>query len=239
MRTLTAILLLLLAQPALAESQDDYPGVSDPFGDPGQYEFAEDEREDKEFFHLGRYMMIGLDAGVGIFTGALGTTTAPGPSIGLRLVYFFDKSIALEAAGHFSNHIENIIGQSQSQAAQIEVNMIPLTLGFRYYFDTKSAPKAIAIANPYLVGGGGAYIRQQTVLQQAGLQSNVENTTTNAFGGFGGAGVEFQIYRRHVYLGVDLRYHLVFFPDEADGLVFEQDRAGDYFTGLVTLTYNF
>ena len=50
-------------------------GVSDPFGDPTNYEFQEDEKEDKEFFHLGRYVMFGVDLGAGIYTGGLGATT--------------------------------------------------------------------------------------------------------------------------------------------------------------------
>ena len=51
---------------AFAESQgSDYKGISDPFGDPTAYEFAEDEKADKEFIHLGRCLMLGNDFGLG------------------------------------------------------------------------------------------------------------------------------------------------------------------------------
>ena len=246
MRTLFLVLAglwaLCAALPSQAESQgSDYRGIQDPFGDPASYEFADDEKEDKEFFHLGRYMMLGVDVGAAIFTGGLGVTTEPGMYIGGRLIYFFDKSIAFEGAGHFSQH-RDLINPDATTLLDLDVVMIPINVGFRYYFDTKSAPKAIAIANPYLAFGGGAYIKQETVVDQKGF-NNVSGGSTTSFGGYGGGGVEFTIYRRHVYLGLDLRYHLVFFPGEGDetfdGTLNPGDRAGDYFTTALMLTYNF
>src|SRR5262249_30149836 len=84
---------------AESQSNGDYKGVTDPFGDPSNYEFSEDEKEDKEFFHLGRYVMLGADVGIGAFTGGLGRTANPGLYIGAHMMYFFDKSIAFEIAG--------------------------------------------------------------------------------------------------------------------------------------------
>ncbi|MFM8313066.1 MAG: hypothetical protein ACKOA8_02165, partial [Deltaproteobacteria bacterium] len=65
---------------------------------------------------------------------------------------------------------------------------------------------------------------------------------TNSFGGYFGGGAEFNIYRKHIYLGVDIRYHLVFFPDEDDTYddqVEPGTNSGDYFSTLLTLTFNF
>lgn len=224
-----------------AESQgNEYKGVADPFGDPANYEFSEDEKEDKEFFHLGRYLMFGVAGGMALFTGGLGTSAGPGPYFAGRLVYFFDKSIALEASVGYSSHLDQVRDAS-SAGFDYDTSITSFTAGFRYYFDTKSAPKAIAIANPYLSFGGGFYIRGQTLLQQIGFPG-VSDTHTNSFGGFGGAGVEFNIYRRHIYLGLDLRYHMIFFPDENEtynGKLNIGARAGDYLVPGVTLTYNF
>lgn len=240
-----AIFLALLcsAFSAYAESQgSDYKGVTDPFGDPANYEFAEDEREDKEFFHLGRYIMFGVDLGAGIFTGGLGKTNTPGFMIGGRIVYFFDKSFAMEASIHYSNHTDSLTGLTGGEA-RIDTNLIPILFAFRYYFDTKNAPKAIAIANPYLVLGGGLYMRSQNVIAQTtDFTFDQTSTSTNSFGGCAGAGAEFNVYRKHIYLGADFRYHMVFFPDEDQtyrGKVAEGDRGGDFFSALMTITYNF
>lgn len=222
-----------------AESQQgDYPGVTDPFADPSQYEFNEEEKEDKEFFHLGRFLMFGVDGGAGIFTGGLGTSAGAGMMLGARLLYFFDKSLAIEGRFHFSQHLDVIIGQSQN--ADRDVQMMSFGGGFRFYFDTKSAPRAIAIANPYLAAGAGVYMRNQAMI--SGTMPLPAFESDSSFGGFAGGGIEFLIYRKHVYLGVDIRYHLVFFSDENDtlsGQVFDGDRAGDYLNTLVTLTYSF
>lgn len=240
---LTSVLVTMLAfSPAVqAESQgNDYKGVADPFGDPANYEFAEDEREDKEFFHLGRYLMLGAAVGGGIFTGGLGVSTSPGPYVAGRLIYFFDKSLALEAGFAYSFHLDQVRGLAGG-GFDYDSTITGFTAGFRYYFDTKSAPKAIAIANPYLIIGGGFYLRSQVLVATDGFPE-VTDTNNSNFGGFGGGGVEFSIYRRHIYLGLDLRYHLIFFPDENEtygGKVADGERAGDYLTPAVTLTYNF
>jgi len=220
-----------------AESQgNDYKGITDPFGDPSNYEFSEDEREDKEFFHLGRYLMLGVDFGLGLYTGGLGKITTPGLMVGAKLVYFFDKSIAFEGAIHYTRQTKTLLLNSQDNI--IDTTLVPITGAFRYYFDTKSAPKAIALANPYLVAGGGVYMRSEVVV--AGVDA--DPASSNSFGGFIGGGSEFNIYRKHIYLGIDLRYHFVFFNDEEEtfgGLVEPGTNAGDYFTSLITLTFNF
>ncbi len=237
--TLVGFLTTLSPVTARAESQDsDYKGVTDPFSDPTNYEFAEDEKEDKEFFHLGRYLMLGVDTGVGIFTGQMGSTAKPGFYVGVKLIYFLDKSFALEAAGHYSKHVQSVIPDA-ARVLELDVTLIPITAGFRYYFDTKAAPKAIAIANPFLAFGAGAYIREQRVLQDTAAVLDGGAATSSAFGGYGGAGVEFSIYRRHLYLSFDLRYHLIFFNDEGEKFFTDGDRGGDYFTGVIGFTYNF
>jgi hypothetical protein len=246
----TLRLLLLIAvlgvcwcapRSALAESQgNDYKGITDPFGDPTNYEFAEDEKEDKEFFHLGRYLMLGVDTGLAIFTGGLGRSVNPGFFVGLKLQYFFDRQICLELAGHYSNHLDQLRPDANN-GADIDTNMIPITMGFRFYFDTRNAPKAIAIANPYLAAGGGVYLRSLSVIQSQG-NIQLPTTSSTSFGAYGGGGVEFSVYHRHIYLGIDLRYHYIFFPDADStfgGSLQSGDRSGQYFTSALSISYNF
>ena len=225
-----------------AESQGtDYKGITDPFGDPANYEFSEDEKEDKEFFHLGRYLMVGADLGVGFFTGGLGRTNSPGFQVGARVVYFFDKSVALEMGVHYGQH-EDTLALPSGTRVILSTTMLPILAGFRYYFDTKSAPKAVAVANPYLVGGGGLYIRKQAVISNVNTGLTFEDVSNNNYGGFLGGGAEFNVYRKHIYMGVDLRYHFVFFIDEDEtlkGNVEPGSRGGDYMTTRLTITYSF
>lgn len=228
--------------PLFAESEpDSYRPISDPFGDPSDFEFAEGEKADKEFFHLGRFLMVGVDLGFNIFTGGLGSSIDPGFYVGGKLLYFFDKQLAFEATGHFSNH-KDLVVINGSQSFEFDVSIIPITGGMRFYFDTNKAPRAIALANPYLAGGAGAYMRDRTLVAQTGVNVSGGDTSTTAFGLYAGAGVEFAIYRKTIYLGLDLRYHFVFFDDEDDtigGTVEEGSRGGDLFTPTLTLTYNF
>jgi len=237
---LTLSISLFLSSQLRGEGKPgDFRPVKNPFGDPSTYEFAEDEKADKEFFHLGRFFMIGFDVGAGVYTGGLGRSVNPGAYFGARIIYFFDRSIAFEAAVHYSKQLDVVT--SPTLNANIDTTLVPLTLGFRYYFNTKESPKAIAMANPYLAFGGGAYLREQQVLFSQPT-FNVSNANNSQFGAYGGVGVEFAVYRKHLYLGLDLRYHLIFFFDEEDTLgnaVAPGDRSGDYFTPAITLTYSF
>jgi hypothetical protein len=68
------------------------------------------------------------------------------------------------------------------------------------------------------------------------------NTSTANFGAFGGGGLEFSIYKKHIYLGIDARFHYVIWTDQNDtfsGLLQPGARSGDYVTTSVTLTYSF
>jgi hypothetical protein len=81
--------LLVFATGVHGESQGgDYKGVTDPFGDPTAYEFSEDEKNDKEFFHLGRFFMLGLDFGLGSFTGGLGENSESAFYWGAHCIFF-------------------------------------------------------------------------------------------------------------------------------------------------------
>ncbi|NBT57752.1 hypothetical protein EBT16_03100 [bacterium] len=231
MKNLSALLfiflVLVVSGEAFAESQgSDYKGISDPFGDPTAYEFSEDEKLDKEFFHLGRFLMLGIDFGLGSYTGGLGENLEAAFYSGGHLVYFFDKSLAFEGRGGYVKH--KIADGSSAQ----ETILIPLNFGFRFYPDVKNAPKPIAVANPYLALGGGLYI------QKVSSGALAEDVSTNNMGGYFGGGLQFQVYRRHIYMGADLRYHLVYFNAEGTG-VNPDATSGNYFTSVFSFTYNF
>lgn len=217
---------LLVALPfrAQAESQGgDYKGITDPFGDPTAYEFSEDEKNDKEFFHLGRFFMLALDFGLGSFTSNLGENSESAFYSGAHFVYFFDKSLAFEGRGAYLKHL---------MTDGSETSILPINFGFRFYPDIKNAPRPIALANPYLAAGGGLYIKTDDV--------NTGTQSTKNMGAYFGGGLEFLIYRRHIYLGADLRYHLVYFDNEnLNSNADPNAGSGNYFTTVFSIVYSF
>lgn len=236
------VFFLLFTSKVIAESQsNDYKGISDPFGDPANYEFAEDEKEDKEFFHLGKFIMLGMDVGTGVFTGGLGTSNDAALNFGGRLLYFFDRTLAMEIAVHTARHTDTIRPRTGGQAI-ISTSLLPITVAFRYSFDIKESPRAIAVSNPYLVFGPGLYFRGYTLSSSSLTGVTVSEDTTSNFGLLAGAGIEFELYSKRVYAGLDARFHIVFFGDENDtlsGRLAQGDRAGDYVTIHATISYNF
>jgi hypothetical protein len=237
MMKIILILGVLLQLCVFAESQEnEYKGITDPFGDPTQFEFAEEEKEDKEFFHLSRYLMFGLDLGVNIFTGGLGATVQPGFSLGGKVIYFFDRMLTLEVGFHYAYHLDDI-RFSNSSFIDIGTTLMSTNLGMRYYFDVRNAPKVIALANPYLAAGGLMVVRGQTLIQNtSGLPATSGSDTS--FGAYGGGGVEFPLYKKNIYMGIDVRYNFIVFPDEST-IVQSFSRGGDVFSSHVTLTYSF
>jgi hypothetical protein len=177
---------------------------------------------------------MGFDMGTGLFTGGLGASNDPGIYVGARIVYFFDRSLAFEGAVHYASHNDFI--QTTSGTLTLKTSLVPLTGGFRFYFDTRDAPRAMALANPYLAFGAGAYLRSMTRVSGS-LPLSSEDISNGNFGLYGGGGLEFNIYRKHLYLGLDLRYHMIFFIDESSSELTGRD--GDYFTPVLSFTYNF
>lgn len=235
-------LVAVSANTAWGESQNsDYKGINDPFGDPSNYEFAEDEKEDKEFFHLGRFFMLGLDLGAGLYTGGLGESTDPGFYTGIRVIYFFDRQLAFEAGFHYASQTDVIT--AATGRLTLDTTLMPITGGFRFYFDTRDAPRALSLANPYLSLGAGAYLRNSTTTSNTpGFELDTPDPSNANFGAYAGAGMEFSIYRKHLYLGLDIKYHMIIFIDESSTLGNLLDagaRSGDYFTPCISFTYNF
>jgi len=238
---LTAGCLLALSPATVRAESQSFKGGGDPFEDPTDHEFQGDEREDKAFFHLRRDLMFGIDLGAGFFTGGLGASNAPAFLSGAHLVYFFDRQLAIEAGAHYANDVDTI-SANLNQTGRLNTDLIPITLAFRFYFDTRNAPKAIAIANPYLVGGGGIYLRNQTVIDNLNNALPLPSGSTASFGALAGAGVEFAIYGEHLYLGADFRYHFVFWPDRGDTMknaLPDGARNGGWISAVATLTYSF
>src|SRR4051794_21913065 len=99
------ILCLALPRPAYAGelgpvggtpvAQFDADDAYDPFADYSEFEEAQDEEADINFFRNGRFVTLGFAGGMRGFTGGLGNMYRSSPSFGLFLSYFFDLRFAL------------------------------------------------------------------------------------------------------------------------------------------------
>ncbi|NCN26147.1 outer membrane beta-barrel protein [bacterium] len=207
------------------------------------------DQEVRDYF--GRFFQSSLLMGTGIFTSGLGRANSAGFLIGARFIYYFDRVWAVELAGGWARH-NTFYNADNTDITGVDISLkttlIPVQLGVRYAFDVKKLPRSFALMNPYLAFDGELIFRSESVQGSPtvlGLNSDqqikyaagsVSNST--AFGTAFGGGLEFDVYRNQLFLGMDLRYHLVFWTDSSE-IIGAIDRRGHYFTILGSLTYNY
>jgi hypothetical protein len=245
---LTLLLLVVAAVHSPRASADEPKGVRlaqfdaddtyDPFADYSEFDEAQEEEADINFFRHGRFVTLGFLGGVRGFTGkGLGNMYSSSSAFGLFLSYFFDLRFALQFSFNTSDHSFHV--SSRTQSASGTVSMTNFALDIKYYVNTQNVTKGLARFNPYLIGGF----------------SRLDRTTRiNDIEGFGkegamafdlGVGIELPMMRNKMFFGVQAMYQLVNFQDENTEVVFENhDRTGKYptgdtYTGLAIIGVNF
>lgn len=206
------------------------------------------DQEYQETF--GRFFQINTHLGSSVVTGGLGKAYSAGFMFGLRFIFFFDKALAAELSASFVRH-SFLYNEENTGRAGVEidgsVNMIPLSLGVRYAFDPESLSRGFAAMNPYLVGGGELVFRSEKVktADTFGLQNDITQkfndgavVNSRAMGIFVGGGFEFDVYRKKLFLGLDIRYHLLYWNDGAS-FVGNTSRRGNGITILGSASYNY
>ena len=226
------------------DSYDDYSTFTvDP---------EELDREAIDIF--GRHFQMNFSLGSAVALGNLGRAYAAGINGNLRFVFYFDRIWAVELSGGFirSNGLYDDAGvgltTTNTVNVQLQQTIIPVSGGVRYGFDLQNLPRGFATLNPYLSVNAASYFRQEKVIGEpvtVGLSSDLQGKfvadnvlRTTAFGFNLGGGLEFDVYKRRLFMGVDLRYHTVFWPD-ATVAVGEIDRSGNFVTILGTATYSY
>ncbi len=199
---------------------------------------------------FGRFFQINLNLGSSVVTGGLGRAYSSGFQFGLRFIFYFDRAIAAELGGGYIRHSFLYNEENTGQVAvEIDgnVSLIPFSLGVRYAFDPESLSRGFAAMNPYLVGGGELIFRSEKVKRAStfGLDSSVREKykdsaviNSRALGVFAGGGIEFDVYRKKLYLGLDLRYHLLYWSD-ASNFVGTTSRRGNQISILGSASYNY
>lgn len=241
------LLLIFFCFPAWSQSENS----AQDFEDYNAFETDPIELDKEVSEYFGRFFQSNMLLGTGLFTGGLGRANSPGFNLGLRFVYYFDRVWAAEIAGSWVRH-STFYNSSNTGLNNVDMQMqttvVPIQIGIRYAFDVKQLPRSIALMNPFLASDFELLMRSEKVESSpeltgmpASLKSKfAANAVVNskAYGMNLGGGMEFDVYRNKLFLGVDLRYHILFWSD-ADDIVGKVDRRGNYFTILGMATYNY
>jgi hypothetical protein len=234
---LCALLLLRLLAPAPARAAEEQQQagnqeLANPFSDFVPFEDEYDIDDDERFMYFGRFFAVSLGTGMHLFGGNLGKlyNTAI-PVLDFRLIYFFDFRLAGSIGVSSASHAFHA-----APVGAVEVNLLRLNADLKYYFDVKNMGATITTANPYMVVGGSQTFRSQ-VFQ---TYNSVEKDT--AFAVSGGLGMEFALKPRKTSIGVEGRYHQIFFQDRYQQDYLEsgiEDMTGPMYSLVTSLIFFF
>lgn len=221
-------------------SQDD---TYDPFADYSEFEASADEEADIHFFKNGRFFNLAFMFGGRMWTQNLGQLYTPAPAYGIYITYFFDIRTALQVSYLHSDHSMNLDSGTAADGPFTgftgNAALSSVSAAMKYYFNTQNITRGFADLNPYLIGGMSQNYRNITV---AGEDIIAKSSPT---GIDFGAGIEIPIARNKMYLGFQIMYHMVKFPDEG-GPIFDKDDNttgfipnGDFIDGVFVLGINF
>ncbi len=132
-------------------AQFDADDTYDPFADYSEFDEAQDEEADINFFRNGRFVTVGFTGGFRGFTEGLGDMYKTSPAFGLYLSYFFDLRFALQFSFLTSDHSFAVSGGSQTGTGNVGITSFGLDL--KYYINTQNVTKGLAKFNPYFIGG--------------------------------------------------------------------------------------
>jgi len=198
----------------------------------GYGEFNEQEEEDQSarFFQYGRFFGVSLGLGFNGVTGNRGALYQGGmPAVDFKLMYWFDFNFALELGLTTVQHFYD-----STSVGHGDVTLTRLGVDLRYYLPVENLSAPITFANPYLILGAGSITKSESLRDQ-GVTSSDSGTGITV-----GAGLEFTLAPKKVYLGTSARYHVVSFKDTytteftGDNL---QDLTGGFFTVLGSVLF--
>lgn len=215
-----ALALLLLGAP-LTSRADDVTGdkasgateraededlSETPFTEFGEFNEADDEAHNIEFFQNGRF--FGVSAGVGFHDvlGNRGLLWKGGfPFLTFKLHAWFDLKVGIQlyfATAKHSYEVEGVTSHTDSSVFQFGAD-------FKYYLGTKDVTAAVAFANPYVLVGGATFTKNEFD------QDTQTETPDSTFGVAAGFGLEFAISPKRSYFTVETKAYLVPYNDAA------------------------
>jgi len=204
--------------------------------------------EDERFYRYGRFFSFNASLGLTSFDGNRGLAyeNQP-PSFGVSFTFFKDFQNALGLGVEFSKHtmfLKDPVKKfpNDSEPGLVDISMLRVFLGFRYYIDTANLGTAITYSNPYLIGRIEYWYETNKFVDQTELPKESGGGL-----GFGlGFGLEFPIEIKESYIGLEFLVHTVNFPDKntqdyaptkPGGYGFE-NLGGNAYSSMVSYVFN-
>lgn len=202
--------------------------------------------EDERFYRFGRFFCFNVSLGLTTFDGNRGIaySNLP-PTFGISFTFFKDFQTALALGLEMSRHsmfLKDKVQGWTGAPGMIDVSMLRVFFGYRYYIETTNLGTAITYSNPYLVGRMEYWYQTNKFITQTQLPSQIGGGL-----GFGlGGGLEFPIELKESYWGVEFLVHTVNFfdknttnytPDVPDGYGFD-DLGGNVYSLMVSYVFN-
>ncbi len=207
-------------------AQFDADDTYDPFADYSEFDEAQEEEADINFFRNGRFVTVGFMGGLRGFTGGLGSMYQTSPGFGLYLSYFFDLRFALQFSFLTSDHKFQLKSAQSGKQITGNVGITSFGLDMKYYLNTQNVTKGLAKFNPYIIAG---FARVDRTTNLAGVDGFGKE---GAMGFDLGAGIELPMLRNKMYFGGQAMYQLVNFQNENTQVTFSgNDRTGKYPNG--------
>ncbi len=196
---------------------DDLSIGGDIFNDFNEDLESEQVLEDERFYTYGRFVSLNLGLGVTTFSGNRGEAydnSPPTVNLGMNVFSSFQLSYVLGVA--YSKHgmfFNDPINASPTDAevgpGQIDISMVRVYTGFRYYIDTTDLNTAITYSNPYFT------LRLEYWYVSNKFIDSDEYEDDNG-GGIGmglGGGLEFPVELKESYINVEFLIHAINFHD--------------------------
>ena len=227
----------LVFSPILASAQAE-DETYNPFADYSEFEESGEEEADLHFFRNGRFLTLGFMLGQTQGTSDLSKVYSPGMGYGLFLSYFFDLRLAMQFSYFNSSNDLSVKALDGSTSANAQAKFSTLNLDFKYFLNTQNVTKGLADLNPYILAG----LNQTS--KTGSSQNSLEIAKQNTSGLNLGAGIEFPILRKEMFIGFQVVYNLVQFPDENTQITLGSSPtglkpSGDLLNLQVTLGSNF
>ena len=220
-----------------AHAQDEFSGDAyDPFADYSEFEQANEEEADINFFRNGRFFTIGFMGGYRSFTQILGELYKPGVAFGGYISYFFDLRFAMQLSYLMGDHSFGL--NTSTSQIRGNISMQEIGFGLKYFMNTQNVTRGLAPINPYILLGINQIYRS---IKYDGTVGTARDGTMGFLAAFG---VEIPMMRNKMYFGAEAGYEYVNFPDENNQIVVDSTATGVYprgdvvrFMGLIGLNF--